>query len=219
MIYLGLVIVEILILFLLSRAVSKLLSQFMSTNFLFFLFLPGVIIHELSHLFAAAFLLVPVGEIEFSPRITDSGLKLGSVKIAKTDPIRRSLIGFAPVLVGVLILIGIAYFFSTNITFFKDKDIYVLGATALAIVYVLFAITNTMFSSKKDMEGTLEILITILIVFAIFYILGFRPSLDFAKNILTKEVVEIGQKSAVFLLMPITIDVFILGVIRVFKKR
>lgn len=198
---------------------SKTLSKFISISFLSFLFLPGVIIHELSHLLVAVILFVPVGNMEFTPKKSANGLKLGSVEIAKTDPIRRSIIGFAPVLMGLMIIIGIVYLFTSNILFFKDKEVYIFALAILGLIYLLFAVSNTMFSSRADMEGTLEIIITLLIIFGASYIIGFRPQLTFVQSLFTKEIVEVVRKSAIFLLAPIIIDLMILSVIRVFYKR
>lgn len=206
---------EIVILFLLSRFMSKTLSKFMSINLMSFIFLPGVIIHELSHLLIAVILFVPVGDMEFTPKKGEERLKLGSVEIAKTDPVRRSIIGFAPVFVGLMLVVGIVYLFTSNILFFKEKEIYVLLVSVLAIIYFLFVISNTMFSSKVDMEGTLEILITLVIIFLASYILGLRFSLTYLDKIFTKELIGMVQKSTIFLLVPIVIDLFILGTIRI----
>lgn len=205
-------------LFLLSRKISKTLSKFLSINLLSFLFLPGVIIHELSHLLIASVLLVPVGHMEFTPKKSQNGVKLGSVEIAKTDPIRKSIIGFAPVFVGFMIIVGIVYLFTSNISSIKDKDFYVLGIVFVLTGYLLFAISNTMFSSSKDMEGTIEILITLLIIFAGVYILGFRIPVSFVEKILTSNITEIVKKSTLFLSVPIVIDVVLLGTIKLFKR-
>jgi len=218
MVYFGLLVLEIVALFLLSRKMSKTLSKFMSINFLSFLFLPGVIIHELSHLLISVILFVPVGDMEFTPKKSDNGLKLGSIEIGKTDPIRRSIIGFAPVLIGLTIIIGIVYLFTSNILFFKDKEVYIFAIVVAGLIYLLFAVSNTMFSSSRDMEGTVEILITLLIIFAAAYILGFRWQLSFEK-ILTKEFFELIRKSTIFLLTPIVIDLVILGVVRLIYRR
>lgn len=217
MVYIVLFILEIITLYFLSRKISSMLSRFMSINFLFLIFLPGVIIHELSHMIMAVVLFVPVGNMEFSPKESDTGLKLGSVEIAKTDPIRRSIIGFAPVFVGLMVIVGIVYFFSQNISFFLETNIYFALFLILITIYFLFAISNTMFSSRVDMEGTIEILITLAILFGIAYCLGFRIpfSID---SLFTKEVVGIIQKVSIFLLAPIAIDLFILGTIRILRK-
>jgi len=59
MAYFVLLLLEIVILFFLSRSMSKTLSKFMSINLISFLLLPGMIIHELAHLFIAVILFVP----------------------------------------------------------------------------------------------------------------------------------------------------------------
>jgi len=191
----------------------------MSINFLSFLFLPGVIIHELSHMLIAVILFVPVGDMEFTPKKGEAGLKLGSIEIAKTDPIRRSIIGFAPVFVGLMIVVGIVYLFTSNILFFKDKEIYIFAIAVLGFIYLLFAISNTMFSSRADMEGTMEILIALLIISILVYALGFHPPLSYLDKIFTKEFLEVIRKSTIFLLVPIVIDLFILGMIKLIYKR
>lgn len=198
---------------------SSLLSKFLPIHVLSFLFLPGVIVHEIAHLIMAAILFVKVGEIEFTPKVSENGLKLGSVEIGKTDPIRRSIIGFAPVFAGLMLVIGIVHLFTSNIIFFKDKEAYVFVSIAFLVIYLLFAISNTMFSSTKDMEGTIEILITLLIMFGIAYFLGFRPELSFIENLLTVEVIGAVQKSSLFLLVPVLIDMLILGAIKVLHSR
>jgi len=218
MTYFVLLFLEIVALFLLSRRISKVFSKVMSINFLSFLFLPGIIIHELSHMLIAVILFVPVGDMEFTPKKSDNGLKLGSVEIAKTDPIRRSIIGFAPVFVGLIIILGIVYLFTSNILFFKDKEVYIFAVAVAGFIYLLFAVSNTMFSSRADMEGTIEILIALLIIFILVYAVGFRWQLSFEK-ILTKELFEVIRKSTIFLLVPIVIDLFILGMIKLIYKR
>jgi len=219
MVYLGILLAEIAILFLLSRSITKTLSKFMSINFLSLIFLPGVVVHELSHLFMAVVLFVPVGNMEFVPKKSEGGLKLGSVEIGKTDPVRRSLIGFAPFLIGFALIVFIVYLFTFNIEFFKDKGVYVFLGTIIGISYLLFAISNTMFSSKKDMEGTIEILATLLIISVVLYILGVRPSISFEENAFTKNIFEAVRISTIFMSAPIAIDLVILGLIRVFRRN
>ncbi len=214
MIYFAALFVEIFILFLLSRSMSKALSRFMSINFISFIFLFGVIIHELSHLLVAVVLFVPVGSMEFTPKKNGNGVRLGSIEIAKTDPIRRSVIGFAPVFAGLTLVIAVVYFFTSNILFFQNKNPFIFIAAILAVVYLLFTVSNTMFSSSRDMEGTVEILITLFIIFAVSYFLGFRPPMSFLDRIFTREFIGLVQGSVVFLLAPIITDLFILGIIR-----
>lgn len=216
MIYFVLLFIEIIILFSLSRAVSKTFSKFTSISMMSLVFLPGVIIHELSHLLIAAILFVPVGDMEFVPRRVGNSVKMGSVEIGKTDPIRRALIGFAPIFMGLVIVVGAVYLASINFLSLQSRGPYLFAIIVLALVYLLFAVSNTMFSSPRDMEGTVEILITLFIIFIAAYILGFRPSLAYADKMLSRELVGVIRKSTIFLLAPIVLDLFILGMAKLF---
>ncbi len=209
-------------LFFLSRFVTRLLSQVFfrlsrsqtkTIYLLSFLFLPGVVIHELAHLLTAAVLLVPVGEVEFIPKVTDGGVKLGSVNIGKTDPFRRAIIGVAPVLIGMMILLGIGYYFIQS-----NSIIYTIESGALRvflyaiIVYFLFAISNTMFSSRKDVEGLLEVGLVVIILFIALYFTGFRVNFSLSENLS-----QFLKTSDVFLLIPLSIDVVLWGIIKIFR--
>jgi hypothetical protein len=216
-VYFILLVVEMVFLFFLSRTMSKVLSGFMSTNLLSLLYLPGVIIHELSHLFIAAILFVPVGRMEYIPKKEGNSVKLGSVAIGKTDPIRRSIIGFAPVFVGLMIIVGIIYLVSINTSFFQNISTYLYITIILLIAYLLFAISNTMFSSSRDMEGTIEMFLALFIIAVAAYILGFRPSLTHLDILPIKEIETVLQKLTFFLLVPIAIDMFILGTIKAIR--
>jgi len=70
-----------------------------------FLFLPGVFLHELSHLLMAKILQVRTGRISLIPTSLPNGrLQMGYVETAQTDIIRDSLIGLAPVIAGSLFI-------------------------------------------------------------------------------------------------------------------
>ena len=115
---------EFILLFLLSRVLVKFISQlFMRVARseglairLFHLFLlPGVIIHELAHLIVAEVMLVRTGGLSFTPEPDEDKIVMGSVGIEETDPIRRAIIGFAPVFIGILIIsFFVFFFFSEN---------------------------------------------------------------------------------------------------------
>lgn len=65
------------------------------------LFLPGVLLHEVSHFIAAKLLRVPTRGFSLVPRRLDDGrLLMGYVETAPTDFIRDALIGAAPFLAG-----------------------------------------------------------------------------------------------------------------------
>jgi hypothetical protein len=134
-------------------------------------FFVGTVIHEFSHLIMANLLFVHTGKMELLPKLEGNTIRLGSVEIVKPDPFRRLLIGVAPFLMGTTIII--LTLFSAD--FFDATHTLWIGILALLIV---FQIGNTMFSSKKDMEGASFFLVLFIIAIVTLYLLGFRTSLD-----------------------------------------
>jgi hypothetical protein len=140
----------------------------------FYLLAPGVILHEISHWLVARLLFVPTRDIAlFRPqpaenRGKESGpVTLGYVEIFKTDPVRQSLIGLAPLPVGILVLLVLAALlnFNTGVNTFSPQDdstwqaISLLPAEIAASVqkplnflwlYLVFTVSNGMLPSKPD---------------------------------------------------------------------
>lgn len=140
-----------------SYILSKVLkSQTVAMYIIAILFFPGVLIHEFAHFITAIFLGVHAGNIEFFPKLSEGRLKLGSVQIQSTDPFRKTLIGVAPVIWGNIVLLLSVFLFRIygNESFF--------AFLLLGIFY--FQVSNTMFSSKKDMEGTGVFFIVVIFV-------------------------------------------------------
>lgn len=208
---------ELLTLFLLSRSLSRALSflfykitkkQKLTVYLMSFLFLPGTIIHELSHAFMATLLFVRIHRMEFVPKIDGNTVKLGSVSIEKSNIIKSLLIGMAPFIFGSTILMGIFYA-SAHFRLFENYFFIIL------MLYLSFAIGNTMFSSKKDMEGAIEILVTLCVITLILYLVGFRiPAIDLDTFLQAPLITTTFQKGSFFLLVPIALDLVILLLIR-----
>jgi hypothetical protein len=212
---------ELFALFMLSRALTRSISwtvyrlthsQTIAIRVLSLLFFPGTLIHELSHAIMAGLLGVRVGTMEFVPKIDGNKVKMGSVQIEQTDFFRRFFIGAAPFFIGTSLLLGSLYFASTNHLFENYWMIAFIG-------YVVFEIGNTMFSSKKDMEGALELLLTLTIIVIIFYFFGVRlpavnPDIFFEQPV----VHEILQKGCWFLLVPLILDCLVIMLFRIGKK-
>lgn len=110
--------------------------------------LPGTFIHEVAHLVFAEFMQVRTDGLSVVPEIKeDKNIKLGGVKIEQTDPLRRTIIGLAPVFFGlILIWVASGYVLSLN-----ESSWPIL----VAYGYLLLQIGLTMFSSPKDLEGSL----------------------------------------------------------------
>ena len=80
-------------------------SKKLSIAVLAVILLPGTIIHELSHFIFAAILRVPTGKITVIPKMGEGGeVKTGQMEMSRTDPFRYSLIGFAPLISGLIII-------------------------------------------------------------------------------------------------------------------
>lgn len=189
MIFLALLPIEILFLYLLSRRVTSKVFRLIRNYYLFaLLFLPGTFVHEIAHFLVALFLFVPVGQPEFMPKKQEGGIKLGSVPIGKCDPIRRTLIGIAPIIFGLGIL-----FVST----FYVHNLILLG-------FIVFEIGNTMFSSKKDLEGIIPVIAVIILIGLALYIWGLRINFNVDQ--------ELIKKADLFLLVPIIIDLVLVVV-------
>ena len=224
MIYFILFLLELGLLFYLSKKLIKSLyllilkitkSYHLVVHTLAVIFLPGTIIHKLAHLLVAGMMLVPVGEMNVLPEVEGEGVKLGSVQVGQSDPVRGTLIAVAPVLLGVLIILGILYFIN-----FKIWWQVLLG------LYLIFEISNTMFSSKKDLAGVVGFVAAILVVGLILVggLYLWRPLP--AENIWIKlnsanfsGVANFFQKASLYLLAPLILDLIIILLTRPFRKR
>jgi len=159
-----------------------------AVSLLTWFFLPGTVIHELSHLLIAELLRVRTGELSFRPEIKeDDRIRAGSLKMARTDPLRHSLIGLAPILAGLAIITSLVHFilvplFQKNLSIsflpLNYQSIIINLLSLLLATYLLFIISNTMFSSKKDLETILVPLIIIAILGGAFWLGKIRISLS-----------------------------------------
>jgi hypothetical protein len=168
-------ILELLALYILSRRVTQALFTLLLIIFrtrtialpiLLVLEFPGTVVHELSHLFTAGMLGVRTGKMSLEPEdIRAEQVKAGSVAVAETDPFRKYAIGLAPIVWGIIILCAIAYFIPQYIHTWYIVTL--LG-------YLLFAVSNTMFSSPTDLSGFAPFALILGIILAICYSLGLR---------------------------------------------
>lgn len=189
-VFIGILCIELGVLYILSRRLSQNLfiavflltkSRPIAISFLSLLFFPGTVIHELAHLFTAEILGVRTSGLTLVPEsIEQKDVRTGSVSIAQSDPVRRALIGIAPVFAGLGVLGGLMYFIPdiweqvqldiTNGILFTSYSVYVL----MLMIYALFAVSNTMFSSSEDMEGFWPVVGVIALLLASTYIAGIR---------------------------------------------
>jgi len=193
-IYLIGIIVELIILGILSSRLTQLSftvlmrltrSRSIAITILTIILFPGTVIHELSHLFTAEILGVHTGKLTLAPESIEAGeIQSGSVQVAVTDPFRRSLIGIAPTITGMITLSILSWYLSTQMYQVSGIKYQVL---IVSIIYLIFTISNTMFTSKEDLKGVLPVALTLAIFAITFYISGIRIILpaQFATTIVT----------------------------------
>jgi hypothetical protein len=152
------------------------------------LFLPGVFLHELSHFVMAKILRVRTGKFSIFPQsLPDGRLQLGYVETVRSDIVRDSLIGAAPLIVGTLFVAYVAlYHLQMRVLWdaFRNGqfDLFWLGVRALPQAqdfylwfYLAFAVSSTMMPSVSDRHAWLELLISIAVLFAIALLVGAGP--------------------------------------------
>ncbi len=158
--------------------------------FLYFvLFLPGILLHELSHWLMAKLLGVRTGQISIWPARSKAGrqMRLGSVKVGQADPVRNSLIGLAPLLSGtlVILLIGnwilglsaIGNIFSRGEwpRLWENLAAYVQVPDFWLWLYLIFAVSNAMLPSETDRQSWQPVLLFWGGVAGLLYFVGWVP--------------------------------------------
>jgi len=238
-----LLVIELVILFILSRMLYKHLytlflllfrQRSIAVSIVTAIMFPGTVTHELAHLFTAEILGVHTGKLTLVPEsIREVEIQTGSVEIAKTGPFRRSLIGLAPLFIGIAIIATLSYFLkgqfdimggittipqqidsravssATDSAGFKDKT--GIPIVTILLVYLLFTISNSMFPSKPDLKGVPAVAITLGVLLVGAYLAGIRLGL-------TGQAGEIVQSAMLSLNGSIGIVLAINGVILLATK-
>lgn len=155
----------------------------------FLVFLPGTLVHELSHWLVAKLLGVATGRIVIWPQTKRDGtLWLGSIQVGRTDPVRSSLIGLAPLISGSLLVVLIG----AHLELGRLGDALASGrwelvgeALARSIklpdfwvwIYLLFAIANRMLPSPADREPWKPVITFLVLLSVVIVGSGWTPRL------------------------------------------
>jgi hypothetical protein len=223
---------EFILLFMTSRFISKFLfilfyKIFKSTKasilFLAIIFFPGVAIHELSHFLMAEILFVKTGEIEFMPEVMGDEVEMGSIQIGKTDIVRRMLTGVAPIIMGSIFIFSILFYFFTAITVENAFSSVFLGIQSVLIMWMVFVTTNTMFSSRRDLEGFLEFLLFSIFILMTLAIILFSLKIEFMQAVilvvLDKKTLGVVGSVVSLLSVPVFLNVGLCLFAVAMKKR
>ncbi len=197
-------------------------SQAMSKWLYFFLFLPGILVHEISHYLMAVVLRVKVGKFALWPRAKGrSQIVLGSVEVRGADPLRHSLIGAAPFMIGIMLILFLSQRLHLDVlgsTFMSgDLDTFLvalhqsLSTTDFWLwFYLLFVVVNTMLPSPADRLYWTPVLLFFGIV--IFLVIGLdllprNPAISEAIQSTVPNILALLSSS---LLTAVIVDIFFL---------
>jgi hypothetical protein len=151
--------------------------------------LPGILLHEASHALVAVLLGARIGRISIRPKLVGQRVQLGFVPVEKTDAVRASLIGLAPLLVGsgVILLVGYAAFGIDAMGAALRAGDWVKALEGLAGMikvrdswiwaYVIFAVSNTMLPSRADRQAWLPVILFLLLALALIWMTGLGSAL------------------------------------------
>lgn len=209
------------------QGVGLLLSNSKTTAiwFYFFLFLPGILIHETSHYLMAVLLRVKVNNFSLWPKIQKKNeLVLGSVQVQGAGPLRHSLVGAAPLLFGslVVVLIGQLLQFDalgqTLTTGDLEGLLFIIQQSISTPdfwlwLYLLFAIANAMLPSPSDRIywGPVILFFGLILLVAVgFDLIPVMPTVfqDYAFNFVTFMASALSIAAAVDLFFVLFIFLF-----------
>jgi len=144
------------------------------------IFLPGTLIHEVSHFLVAALTGARTGRIEIFPEYLededDARVALGSVQTQKLNPIQGFLVGIAPFISGLALLIWLASLLQAG---FATQNIWLLVFEG----YLFFTIANSFLPSWPDIRQTLPFVIISLLIALLAWYFGFQIFLNPASYI------------------------------------
>ena len=148
-------------------------------------FLPGVILHEVSHWLMARMVGARTISLSIWPaRQADGSLRLGYVQTERVDFVREAMIGIAPLLAGSAAVVMIGYsrlavgsletaLASGNVyQFFQFFTGQVNTADLLIWLYLLFALSNTMLPSASDWRAWPAVLLLLGALGLVLYVAG-----------------------------------------------
>ena len=155
----------------------------------FILFLPGTLVHELSHWLMAKLLAVHTGRVEIWPQVKQNGaVWLGTVQVGRADPLRSSLIGLAPLVVGSVLsaLIGAHLHLDqigSGLAVGQWQIVWQGLGQSVALpdfwlwIYLLFAIANRMLPSPADRQAWTPVIVFLALASATIIASGSTPRL------------------------------------------
>lgn len=170
-------------------------AAFLLTYVVFF---PGIVLHELSHWVMAWLLGMRPRQLSLWPTVRGTRVEMGSVRMHSGGPLRDSLTGLAPLLVGSLTLLLVSYhIFDAALlrqAWSRGGFDAAWGAFWAAFrvpnawlwAYLVFAVSNAMLPSPADRRPLLPLLLYVAIVGLAFYLIGWLPRLALPADVMVQ---------------------------------
>ena len=149
------------------------------------MFLPGVVLHEVSHFLMAHLLGVKTGRFSIIPKKLEGGrIQLGYVETASSDFIRDALIGVAPLVTGGIFVAfaGVSRLgLNTVWESLTQGQMSSISIIIKSVVdkpdfwiwfYLIFAVSSTMMPSSSDRRAWLPLISVMIILLGVVLLMG-----------------------------------------------
>lgn len=177
-------------------------------------FMPGTLLHEVSHFIMAAATGTHTGKIEIFPEFIEDemspgesrSVKLGSVQVARMNPVQGFLVGLAPLITGSLILLWLSTLLIPTFTSGEYLKFSV-------IAYAFFAIANSFFPSKEDLRHTIPFVVLLILIIIGAWYLGLKVNIS-----PNSKISELSGALSTAFFMSFGINVLIIGILYLINK-
>ncbi len=148
------------------------------------IFLPGVVLHEMSHWIVARVLGLRPSRPRVWPQRRGKTVRMGYVDFRASDPLRDSLVGLAPFITGCGVLLWTAtqVFGLGGQTGWQEVVQHlwrgVVHPDVWLYAYVIFAVSNGMMPSTSDRQAWGTLLLYLLIAAGSLYTLDLLPTVS-----------------------------------------
>jgi hypothetical protein len=176
------------------------------------MFMPGTLIHELSHAITAIFLGAKVKSFSIWPKFENNSIKLGYAEVTKLDTFRNTLIGIAPLIFGIIL-----NYYLVQLFVISNIEVKFL------LFYFIFQISNSMFLSESDTKELKILSVILIILFTVTYFFDlYYLKINLVDNFIRSEYFVLDLNLLIYLnalfFMTLVLNLFILVLIKILNR-